>query len=482
MQLWKVRRPVHISWLIALGCLCFVIGVWLALSLSLREWWVIGLGVLLLGVGFWRRRLYILPMIALGGLVVGIWYGSSSAEALHIYAPLIGKQVRVSGRIKEDPTQNAKKQFVLQLDSIVIGGHELPGSVWVSILGHPDIKRGDEVVVEGELIKGFGTFSGVMYTAKLVKTTRPLPGDVGRVIRDWFADAVRVAIPEPQASLGIGYITGQKSALPDDLADALQIAGLSHIMVASGYNLTILVRLARRLFVKISKYLSMIASSVMIAGFISLTGLSPSMTRAGLVSGLSLVTWYYGRQFHPFVLLPFAAAITVAWQPSYAWGDLGWQLSFSAFAAVMIVGPLLQRYFFGEKEPGMIRQILGETVAAHIVTIPIVVLAFGVLSNVAIPANLLIVPLVPLAMLLTFISGLAGLIVPMWAEIIGLPATWLLSYMTHTAQFLAELPWSQTKLEIPWWIGVIYYAALIAVCAYVWKVTKFNLRQTNIVE
>jgi competence protein ComEC len=169
-------------------------------------------------------------------------------------------------------------------------------------------------------------------------------------------------------------------------------------------------------------------------------------------------------------------------QPSYVWGDLGWQLSFAAFAAVMIVGPLLQRFFFGEKEPGTIRQILGETVAAHIVTIPIVLIAFGVLSNVAIIANLMIVPLVPPAMLLTFISGIAALILPSIASFIALPATWLLGYMTHTAQYLAELPWAQSKIQISWWVGVIYYVLLIAVCVYMQRVTKFKLRETNIVK
>ena len=481
MQWWRFRREVHISWLIALLCVAFVVGVWLALYMSV-VWWLTIPAALVLGVSLWRRRAYVLPFIVFGGGVLGLCYGSASAESLDVYAPLIGKQVTVAGRIKEDPTQNGKGQTVLQIDGIVIANHKLPGGMWVSVIGKPDIKRGDEVAVEGELTAGFGTFVGVIYTAKIVTITRPLTGDLGRVVRDWFADAVRLAIPEPQASLGIGYLTGQKSALPDDLSEALQIAGLSHIVVASGYNLTILVRLARRLFVKISKYLAMVSSAVMITSFVMVTGLSPSMTRAGLVSGLSLATWYYGRSFHPFILLPFAAAMTVLWQPSYVWGDLGWQLSFSAFAAVMIVGPLLQRYFFGDKEPGTMRQILGETVAAHIVTIPIVVLAFGVLSNVAIPANILIVPLVPLAMLLTFISGIAGLAVPELAATIGMPATWLLSYMTGTAQYLAELPWSQTELQIPWWAGLVYYLALIGACAYMWRVTKFNLRQTNIVE
>lgn len=102
---------------------------------------------------------------------------------------------------------------------------------------------------------------------------------------------------------------------------------------------------SRKLFLKLSKYLSALLSGIMILCFMAVTGLSPSMTRAGLVSSMSLLAWYYGRGFHPFVLLPVAAAITVLLQPSYVWGDLGWQLSFAAFIGVMVLGPLLQAYF-----------------------------------------------------------------------------------------------------------------------------------------
>ena len=481
MQLWKLRQRVHVSWCIALACLFFVVGVWMAQYLPLSSWWFVTatpLGVF----GFWRRQVYVLPFVGLAGLIAGVCYGSLVSGGLEVYRPLIGTQLEVRGNVKEDPSTTAKGLLVLQLDHVRYDGRDLPGSVWVSILGHPKVKRGDIVGVSGKSTPGFGTFAVTMFTAKITSVQQPVPGDIGRVVRDWFADAIRKGIPEPQASLGIGYLTGQKSALPPDLAQALQIAGLSHIVVASGYNLTILVRLARRLFIKASKFLSVFAAGIMIASFVAMTGLSPSMTRAGLVSSLSLLTWYYGRQFHPFVLLPFAAAVTVLWQPSYAWGDVGWQLSFAAFAAVMIVGPLLQRYFFGEKEPGMIRQVLGETVAAHIVTIPIVVPVFGLLSNVAIPANILIVPLVPLAMLLTFIVGVTALTIPSIAETIGLPATWLLHYMTYTAQTLAGLPWAQTPVVPPGWLIGIYIALLVAACVYMQRKTGFSLRGVNIVE
>ena len=481
MQLWRLRQRVHVSWVIALGCLFFVVGVWIAQYTSLSLVWLIAAGLLAV-FGIWRRQVYTLPCVVVAGVLFGVCYGSSVAQGLEVYEPLIGAQIRIEGTVKEDPSLTAKNLVVLQLDHIRYEGKDMPGSVWVSVLGHPDAKRGDRTVILGDTTPGFGTFAMTMFTAKVVSVTHPQPGDIGRVVRDWFADAIRKGIPEPEASLGIGYLTGQKSALPPDLATALQIAGLSHIVVASGYNLTILVRLARRAFVKVSKFLAIFASGMMIASFIAMTGLSPSMTRAGLVSSLSLLTWYYGRQFHPFVLLPLAAAITVLWRPSYAWGDLGWQLSFAAFAAVMIVGPLFQSYFFGDKEPGTIRQVLGETVAAHIVTIPIVVPVFGLLSNVAIPANVLIVPLVPLAMLLTFIVGVTALAVPSIVEVVGIPASWLLKYMTFTSQYLAGLPWAQTKIEPSWWMITLYTMILIAVCIYMQRKTGFSLRGVNIIE
>jgi len=418
-----------------------------------------------------------LPLLACVGLCIGLGYGSAALGERDAYTLYIGNLVQLTGKVKEDPSRNSSG-LSLQLDTVVIEGESMPGSALVSLTG-TDIKRGDIVTVQSLLKPGFGSFPASMSRATIVSIVRPVPGDIGRVVRDWFADKIRANIAEPQASLGIGFLTGQKSALPDNLSDALKVAGLTHIVVASGYNLTILVRMARRLFVRFSKYLSAVSSGVMITMFMAVTGLSPSMTRAGLVSGLSLLAWYYGHRFHPLILLPFAAAITVAIQPSYMWGDLGWQLSFAAFAGVMVVAPLLQRYFYGEKEPGVFRQILGETIAAHIVTVPIIATGFGVISNVAVIANVLVVPLVPLAMLLTFISGMWTIIGVPWVWLIATPTSWLLTYMTNVATFVSELSWAQSELQAELWVWGVYVLVIAAACIWMTRATKYDLRDAN---
>lgn len=477
---WWLKQKVHVSWLVALVSAGFVAGVTLALAFRV-PWWLGVVTVIFVVFGFWLRTVYILPLLLISSLVSGLGYGSAHLGARDVYRQFIGQIITVQGRVKEDPSRSASGSLSLQLDRVEVSGQKTLGFIYVNVRGSPDVKRGDVVMARGVSQEGFGNFPISLSVPKLESVTRPVPGDVGRVVRDWFGDKVRELIPEPEASLGLGFLTGQKSALPDDLSNAMKIAGLTHIVVASGYNLTILVRMARRLFIKLSKYLSAVSAGAMITMFMAVTGLSPSMTRAGLVSGLSLMAWYYGHRLHPFVLLPFAAAITVAINPNYAWGDIGWQLSFAAFAGVMTVGPLIQNYFFGSKEPGIIRQILGETIAAHLVTIPIIALSFGTVSNVAIIANILVVPLVPLAMLLTFICGMWAIIALPFGWLVALPITWLLGYMINVATFVSELSWAQFTVSLPTWLWIGYGAVLIGACFMMWRATKYDFGGANIV-
>jgi competence protein ComEC len=477
-----LRRKVHVSWLLASLSAGIVAGIIAAQYISLASPVWVGVGIGLAAVGLWRRSMYAVLFMVAAGCIIGLWRGSVTQQALTPYAHIAGHQVTLRGVVSEDADTGKNNETVLRLKDIYVDGHALPGAVWASGNTKLDIKRSDIVTVQGKLGDGFGNFSASMYRVTFLKAQHPVPGDEALKVRDWFSDGIRTAIPEPEASLGVGYLVGQRRSLPPELDNALRTAGLMHVVVASGYNLTILVRLARRLFVKVSKYLAILSGGAMIVAFVAVTGVSPSMSRAGLVAGLSLLAWYYGRKFHPLVLLPFAAAVTLLVNPSYGWNDLGWQLSFAAFGGVMIVSPLSQAYFFGDKKPGTVRQILGETIAAQLVTLPILIVAFGQFSNVAIIANLLILPLVPLAMLLTFIAGVLAIIFPPIATIVGLPASWLLHYMTTVSQYVAGLPWAQTELTISPFVAYGFYGVIIVACVYAWRKTKFKLQDNSIIE
>lgn len=481
-----VKRRLHSSWHIAAISLGIVAGVVLSSftptgAFASVAWLLAGTG--LTAVAIWRSCTWYVCLAVVGGLLIGLWRGSLAIGDTAVYDSLIGRSVTLQGTVKEDVEVNERGQTVIRLAVTAINQSNETGMVWLTSQTNKSIQRSDIVTARAKISPGFGSFNASAYSAQIIAVQPPSPPDYALRFRNWFADSIQKVIVEPQASLGLGYLMGQRRGLPEELSVALVAAGLTHVVVASGYNLTILVRLARRIFEKISKYLAFISASGMIVGFIAITGMSPSMSRAGLVAGLSLVAWYYGRRFHPLMLLPFAMAITLLVQPSYAWGDIGWQLSFAAFGGVMILAPLLQAYFFGDKKDKPLRRILIETISATVCTLPILLVAFGQFSVVAPVANLLILPFVPLAMLLTFAAGIGGLIFDgIIAQIIAMPAELLLTYMTMTITYIGGLPWAIQQVEITPMVASFIFIVIALFCVYASYRTKFSLSNTSLVE
>ena len=475
---------VHVSWLIAWLCLGLLVGIaWAAIVTAV---WSAGalavLGVTFATVGFARRNRGVIVLLLIAGVCLGLARGAVYQQALSGFAVYYNTEVMVTGTVFEDTTMGPQGDQRLRLTKVSINTQQRAGQVWVSTPSFVDIKRGDRVTFSGVLSEGFGNLPASMFRAQLVSADRPLHGDPAREFRDWFADKVRLAIPEPQASLGVGYLVGQRSALPETLDNELQLLGLTHVVVASGYNLTILVRFTRRLFVRYSKYLALLTALLLIAAFVMITGFSPSMSRAALVAVLSLLAWYMGRSVHPLVLLPFAAALTAYINPAFVWGDIGWYLSFTAFAGIMIVSPLVKQYFWGDDARlATPLQILLETLSAQLMTLPIIIFVFGAYSPLAPLANILILPFVPLAMLLTFAAGIAGAAVPVIAAILGFPAFAVLSYMTTITERLASLPWASGEWSINVMGLVLCYGIIILGCAYLWHAVRPTFRKDNII-
>jgi competence protein ComEC len=461
-------------------CLGFVGGAALAPLWPQNSLIIWVCGAMLITLAFWRLRRVLLIAACVGGLLFGLGRGTLAMGDIAKYKAYYGHQVTMTGTVADDV--DIKPQGAhMTLKNIHIDDHNFAGTVFATVKGGNEAKRSDEVAIKGMMSEGFGGF-GASIMGDIVHVQRPVPGDVALSVRDGFASDIRQAIAEPEASLGIGYLLGQKSALPSDLVDALKIAGLTHIVVASGYNLTILVRIGRRLFAKISKYLAMLTSSGLIVAFIAMTGLSPSMTRAGLVAGLALWAWYYGRKFHPVTLLAIAASVTVLVNPSYVWGDLGWLLSFAAFAGVMIIAPIATAYFFGEENIPFIGQLFIETISAQIATLPIMIIAFQQLSIIAPVANLLILPIIPLIMLLVAVAGIGVLIIPTITGVIGWPAEQLLHLQIAIINWCADIPWALEKPEWQWWGAVFYIAIIAVVIAHMKFRSGYKLYTASVVE
>lgn len=480
VQRWS--EPLHVSWMITWLCIGFIVGVAMApmgLIVAGLPLYVSAMTLIILALQ--KRTLIFVFCIIFAGVLAGLARGSGAYVATQQLTHFYGEVVEISGKVSDDPSITSTGNQRVMLTDIVIDKKNYTGKIWVDTTAQAELKRSDSVLVSGVLSEGFGTISGSMFRAHVISVTHTIHADVGLEVRDWFARAIRTHISETEASLGAGYLIGQRSSLPESLDEKLRLLGLTHVVVASGYNLTILVRFARRLFVKHSKYLAMISASGMIIGFVLITGMSPSMSRAALVTGLSLLAWYYGRRVHPFVLLPFAAAITVALNPLYIWGDIGWYLSFTSFAGILILAPLIKAYFFGDEKPNTMIQIFIETMSAQLATLPIIAFIFGQYSLLALPANMLILPLVPLAMLLTFVAGIVQILVSPLGFIAAQPAQYVLQYMTYIIDWLGKIPWAGGALSVD--VSVLFagYGLLILIIIFLLRKTKLSFKHENVV-
>lgn len=454
---------------------------------------IVGIAISLVGIGFcgliWpasalililfcRRRLaaIALPCAVIAGLVLGVWRGSEVLAQVHVYKSYIGQKVQLKGKVAEDPYYNAKNQMVIVVEDVGIGNRHLPGCVRVTTASAVKPARGDTIYASGKMNEGFSKYPASMYFASVniaEQSVNPI-----LQLRRIFAANVQNLLPSEQAALGLGFLLGVKSQISDDLNNELKALGLTHIIVASGYNLTVLVRLARRLFAKMSHFQTTFASLCMIAGFVGVTGLSSSMSRAALVAVLSVWALHYGRRIHPILLILIAAAITGAINPFYIWFDIGWWLSFLAFAGVLLLAPLLQSRIYKKKQPKLIGQLFLETVSAQILTLPLLVFIFGNVSILALPANVLVVPLIPLAMLLTFLTGVFGQILPY----IAWPAIWLIGFICQTVHLLASVSWASVSVNISLLVFILLYVLIVAIGAALWLRTRHDYLSRSVVE
>lgn len=390
------------------------------------------LAVLALGL---RSRLVVGSLMLLA-MTMGIWRTGAWESGRARLVDLIGQTVTITGVVADDPARGATNQVDFKLGSMKMDGRVLPGQLSVHL--YPvQLQRGYYVRVTGKVGPGFGNSVAEMGFPKLDILSRDQ--NWLERLRQRFFVGIKTALPEPLASFGLGLLVGIRALIPKPMQTELTLVGLSHLVAVSGYNLTIIVQAADRLLKRFGRGIALAVSLWLIASFLVLTGASASIVRASLVAVLSLFASFYGRRFNPVTLIFIAAGTTAAYDPKYL-TDLGWLLSFLAFFGILVLAPAVEARLGNPKS--VLLKLFIESVAAQLLTIPLILYIFGQLSIVAPLTNLLILPMVPFAMAVSFAAGLAGMIIPPFAGWIAWPAALTLGLITKIIDQFAALPWA----------------------------------------
>ena len=268
-------------------------------------------------------------------------------------------------------------------------------------------------------------------------------------------------LPDPALGLAAGLLFGEKRALGDTWIEALRATGVVHIVVLSGYNITLVGEALRGALRFLPPALQWWGGGAAMVAFAAMVGGGATVVRATLMGLVALAARATGNLYEITHALLLAALAMLAFNPLLLVFDPSFQLSFLATVGLIHGAPLAERLFSFIPATLGLRGFAAATLATQVAVLPLLLYQTGLLSLVALPANLLVLAATPAAMLLSFLAGLAGVVSATLAAPFAFSAWALLSYQLEVVRRAAALPFAAlTVPAFPFWVVLAGYGAL----------------------
>jgi len=408
----------------------------------------------------------------------------------------VGKSISAVGIIRREPdVRENSTRLVVGVESYTVGDvkYVLPAEerVLFVIRKYPEFSYGDRVTAVGKLTlpenfqnedgRSFDYISylkkdGILYQMSFSKMNHVASGQGNSLVaflyrwKSAMTDQISDILPEPHAGLLGGLLFGAKRAIDSGVLEMFRVAGIIHIVVLSGYNITIIADFITRIFLvlPISRMAASLCGGTGVVLYAVMSGLGASTLRATVMALLAIFARVTGRTSDALHLLFVAAFFMVVWNPLSLLYDPSFQLSFLATLGLLLLGPELTRRFLQIPEKWGIRETLSATLSTQIFVLPLLLYETGMLSIVALPVNLIVLPLIPSAMFFGSLGMLLGFITPFGA-FFGFPVYLLLSLVFVVSSFFANLPFSAVSVpKFPTAVLIIVYL-VYAIIYYVFR-------------
>ena len=382
--------------------------------------------------------------------------------------------VTVVGKVVSEPRLNANHKIKFWLKAEKIGDREkVSGKLYVTLplLQGTGLNLGEKVELKGLLYKPQGavtpgSFNFQSYLARqgifagmqgveIVSNINSEP-DWGwwKIRRRIIRNNLR-GLGSPQGQLVSSMVLGRKAVdLPADIRDRFIVAGLAHVLAASGFHVSLLLGLIIKLTNRFTAKTQLIIGICTLIIYSGLTGIQASVVRACLMGSAVLLAMALETKVKPLGSLLLAATIILLVNPLLI-GDLGFQLSFLATFGLIVTMPELQKTL--DWLPPTIATLISVPIAASIWVLPLLCYEFNVVATYSIIVNIICTPLIVIISLGGMISGIVGLILP----VAGSAIAWLLFYPTsllvNAVNLFTNLPGST------WAIGQISLVVLLTI-------------------
>lgn len=296
-------------------------------------------------------------------------------------------------------------------------------------------------------------------------------------IRGRAEGALGSGMPAREAALARGFVLGEDEEIDEATVEDFRRAGLSHLLAVSGQNVALLALLAMPLLAALGMSLRtrLVWLLGAIAVYVPLAGAGPSILRAGVMGGLTVLATLVGRRSSRLYGLVLAAVVTLAIDPRIA-GDVGWQLSFAAVLGIVTLGSPIRRAIAGRIGRAGWRGALAEgaamTIAATLATAPLIAFHFEAVSTTTLVANLLALPAVAPAMWLGMLAAGGGQIPGFPVALLNAVEAPLLAYIAQVAAWCGRPSWAYVHVRIGLSGLFASYAAIAGIAIAVPRLTR----------
>lgn len=286
-------------------------------------------------------------------------------------------------------------------------------------------------------------------------------------ISDSLQAASQQFLGEHTAALVPGMVLGDRSAQTDQQRQMYIDAGLSHLTAVSGLHVATVVAAAVILarVARCGPVGQSIAALAVLAFYASVVGPAPSVLRASITGLVGVAAIVNSSRMPPIHALSIAV-ITLLLIDSDLAVTFGFALSVAATAGIIALVPLLYRPLARIGLPDVVVRAFAVSIAADIVTMPLVALMAGRVSVVSVLANVAVTPVVSIALLLGLAATiLAVLPLPFPAEAVALklaePVVW---WIYRVASWAQDLPLATIEVT-PWAAAIAYGWIIVALLA-----------------
>lgn len=256
---------------------------------------------------------------------------------------------------------------------------------------------------------------------------------------------------------------GDKTDLSESVRESYSIAGASHVLALSGLHIGLLYGLFFFLLAPIAgrgnagRWLRLLSLLVLLWSFAFFTGLSPSVVRSSCMFSIVALADIFRRQALSLNTLAVTAWIMLLCNPAWLF-DIGFQLSFVAVAAILLIQkPLYQLFPVKNRVGKYVWGLMSVSIAAQLGTAPLVMFYFSRFSTHFLLTNLVVIPLVALILYATVVM-LFLTPLPSVQSLVAEGVKFLLNGLNTFIRWIEHLPYSSIDgiWLYPWEVAGLY--------------------------